>query len=357
MSNPVVFVNHLHTHESNKRMKEIKGIWNYGDYNHAVDLIKFVESIPKDIDLVFNITEHWGSSVETFESLEDRVVEKGGEFELFESHASFELDGRKVSVINSVECSVEKYNVHFLLCGVPVEDERTFYNISFDEFMDEAEKVEWAMPAHPFTPHYKIPDTVLRRFYREANDRNIDSAVGFSSGYTGFFNRVSHGKYRRLHELINGVVELRGSDVLNSINPKYKDFENVASISWEFEVPVISEMDIHCAIPEKLEGAGVLGREAIKKLFEGEINTDEILKPRVLSWEDTGEGTSWREFFQTFPGVLPLYKTGIYRKFLPYEKEEFDNLFESFCKSLENINPEEIRENTRDPIEILKEIL
>ncbi len=351
-----LFINHIHTEESDKRMSENTGIWNYGDFNHSADPLKIIEKLPENIDVVFNLTEHWKSSIEKYKKMEERIKEKGGSFEFYDRHVTLELDGKRAVIINSVELSVENNNFHFMLCGMPLKEDKNFFQLSFEELMQEAEKAEFAAPAHPFTPHYKIPDEMLNKFYRESKNRGIPTFIGFSCGYTKFFNRLSHGKYRRTHDFINGTIKMRFKEVFNGLNPNKKP-ENLISLSEKYEVPIVSEMDVHSILPEKLNGAGVIGKEVIDELFEGEINPEKILNDEILLWENVREGLTWKQFFETFPGILPFYQNNIYRRFLPYTREEFRKKFYDSCESLENISSEKIIENSRESHRLLEKIL
>ncbi len=351
-----LFVNHIHTEESDKRMSEKEGIWNYGEFNHSSDLLKIIEKLPENIDIVFNLTEHWGSNNKKYKKMEKRIVEKGGSFDYHDRHVTLELEGKRAAIINSVELSVEHTNSHFLICGLPLDNDRNFFQLSFEEFIKEAEKAEFAAPAHPFTPHYKVPDRMLNRFYEETVTKGIPTFIGFSSGYTKFFNRVSHGKYRRVHDFFNGVAKLRFKEFLNSLNP-WKKPENLISISKKYDVPIVSEMDVHSILPQKLNGAGLIEKETIDELFEGNINTEKILNNEILLWDDVREGLSWKQFFETFPGLLFFYQHGFYRPFLPYTEDEFKEKFYESCKSLENISSEGLVKNSRDSYSLAKKIL
>lgn len=318
-----LFINHFHTHESNKFMAEVEGIWNYGNYNHSMEILGFLDFLPDDLDVVFNLTEHWKHSPEFFEKLEEEVVSLGGSFHTFDCHVCFELDGRNIVVINSVEASVNRSNKHFILSGLPIKEEEFFVDISFEELLDAAEDVAWTMPAHPFAPRYKISDSMLRDFFESAEKRGFETALGYTSGYTGLFNRMTHGYLRRIHDFVNGIIELNSEEFFGSFNPFKRDFESIRSLSDTYDVPVISEMDLHCAVPRKLDGAGLISSEAVGSFFDGEIPVREILESKIIDFDDV-KGLTWKEFLNTFPGILPFYGHGLYKKFLPYEKKDFE---------------------------------
>jgi len=350
---PVLFVNHFHTHDSNRYMADVEDIWNYGNYNHAVDIVDFVQELPEEVDVVLNKTEHWKCSGKAFDDLELEVEEAGGSFERFERHVCFEISGRRVAVINSVEASVERSNKHFLICGLSIDDERKFVDIDFEELMKYAEQSSWTMPAHPFAPKYKLSDSMIRRFYEQADERGIETAIGYTTGYTPLFNRMTHGNLGRLHDFANGILELNMEELFGSLNPFKNDFETVKGISEEFGVPIISEMDIHSAVPEMLNGIGIMDSEAMDELFSGRIPVDRIFDSDVVIFEDAKNGLSWFDFFRSFPGILPLYNTKIYKPFLPYEKEEFVEIREESMSSVKDVSAEDFIENRKDSSEIL----
>lgn len=349
-----IFVNHIHTEKSNEMMDSLEGVWNYGDHNHTIDLLVFLENLDKDIDVVFNVTEHWGSGPDLFNQLEERVDELGGFFERFERFVCFEVEGRRAVVINSVECSVERYNKHFLLCGLPIDDEKVYKNISFEELMDAAETSKWAMPAHLFTPHYKLSDNVIEEFYEECGERGILAAVGIGAAYTPFFNFFAHGKGRRIHDFFTGVFELDFEEFVSAINPFRKSLD-IRKVSEKFSVPVVSELDLHCCLPTKLDFAGVLEDEVVEKFFNGEFPTEHLLDHDLLFFEDVN-GVSWKEFFKTFPGVLPLYEKKVYDRLLPYTRQEFYEEMVESCKTLRELDKEVLKENRLSKEEVLEKV-
>ncbi len=340
----------LHTEVSNKSVKEL-GEWDYGDHNHFSDILDIVEALPSGIDVVFNRTEHWRTDPELFDSLEEKVEAAGGEFNRHGSHVAFEHTGNRAAVINSVEVSVEREDYHFIVGGLPLDDSSTYYNLSVEELLELAEKAHWCSAAHAFAPNFKIPDRILMEFYRKSADRDVRRGIGYMTGYTPLLNRLTHGRYKKLHNLIYSFFELR-NPLREIFSPNKERKYSIFDYSRHFNVPLIPEMDMHTLIPERLEGCGVLKSDAMESLREGKIPVTQIMDAKVLSFSGIEkEGGSWLEFFQNFPGVLPLYSTGIFSWLLPYVREDFRALREESLKSLNSLSEKEIKENCYSPIE------
>jgi hypothetical protein len=334
-----LFLNHTHTPYSN----DITGRHNdQRDLNHHTDYIEITEQLPEDIDIVYNRTEHIETETDLYDDIQEEVEEKGGEYRQFDRHAWFEIDGTEAAIINSVEASVEDSNNHYTINGLPIEDDE-YSEISEEELYQAARDAAWTAPAHPFVPEFQLPDGQLDRFYEAAEEKDFTAAINYSTGYSPLVNRLAQG---RTDPLIGAVETVRG--LFGGETDEAED-QDVQTYADEHDIPIVPEYDTHAAIPERLDGAGVLG-DVMEDLREGELPVEELLDADVLSYDGPGsEGLSWKRFIRSFPGSAPfsrlLENTGL----VPVTEDGFQTVAGRSYDGLADLDPTEINESSYDP--------
>lgn len=305
----------------------------YPSGNHHAAYVPFVRNLSDNINVVFTRTDHWQSSKDFYHRLAVEVDRNGGEFRWFKRHIYFEVDGTQAAVINGVEASVRTHKQHVVVCGLPIEDEREFHNLSEREFFTVARKAEWTAPAHPFLPGRRgFSDELLESLFDTAQGSDgFTIAIGYMTGYTPRLNMLARGMLR----------PLQGKSVL--------------TYAKEYDIPVIPELDWHVAVPERLAGVGIIRNDSVMdRLRGGEVSTDQLLNTQVVTYHKEGqEGMKPMRFIASFPLSLPLYHTGVYDRFLPYAKEEFEAIRDESLASISAISERKLLENSYNPEDLL----
>jgi len=285
---------HTHTADSNRFEREVR---NLEISSHATDYVEVARRLPNGVNAVFVKTDHWKTDPEFFERLGSRF---DGEIESFGSHVFFEVDGSKVAVINGVEIAVGVENNHYVVAGLPLDDEETYHVLSMDEAVELGKRAGWMAPAHVGMPFGRIPEGTLDEFFGRADKKDIKVALGYTTGYFPFYNRLSRNE-----------TPFRTS---------------VTEYAEENGVPLLPELDSHAFLPERLTGCGVLEQEVIRKLDEGEMPVAEILSADLLSVDGVLQGISAVQFGRNYAAFLPLVEedddySETFRRSLPDEKE------------------------------------
>lgn len=305
---------HTHTPASNAA----------GGGNHHGDYAAMREALPGEVDLVMVRTEHWETDTTFYDDLEaeledayDAVVERYG------THMHADSAEGRLTVINGVETAVEESHHHVTLAGLPIED-ATYPVMEREELYEHAKDAAWVSPAHPKMPTYIWDDDLLDDVFTVAEEDGFTAAWNYSTGYTPLLNRFARG----------------------TVLPHTKSAHDYRE---EYDIDFIPEIDLHAAIPERGEGAGLLDPDVVDALAAGDMPTEELLSSRVVSYGR--EGLSLRVLLSSFPDVpsmVPGY-TSTVRRFLPDEREAFERVYAESVASLEEVSAEELWQNSRDP--------
>ncbi len=252
MSDAEILLYHTHTEESNSTVRNFYGedaVENhFGDYTHVI------QELPGDIDPVFVRTEHAQKksredSGSFYQDFEEEVIEQGGQLEYHDRHVTGTLGENQFSIIEGVEGTLNDQDSHVLFCGIPVDEEKTAWNLELDRnseksFYDFSEDVSWTGLPHwnIMSPSHEEKEEII--YEAERND-DIDVAVSHASGY-GLANRY-----------INGDLPLLQDSV-------------------DYNVSRIPELDWHVTLPYKLDGVGVLEDGTINDLRSGDLSVEKI---------------------------------------------------------------------------------
>lgn len=334
-----LFLNHTHTTYSN----DITGRHNdERDRNHHTDYIEITERLPEDISIVYNRTEHIETETDLYDDIRQEVEERGGEYRQFDRHAWFNVDGTEAAIINSVEASVEDSDHHYTINGLPIED-KEYSTISEDKLYETAKDAAWTAPAHPFVPEFQLPDGQLDRFYEAADEKDFTAAINYSTGYSPLVNRIAQGKEGPVIEAVESVRGFLGGET------DERTGQDVQTYADEHDIPIVPEYDSHAALPERLDGAGVIG-DVMDDLKDGELPVEEFLDADVLSYDGAGrEGLSWKRFIRSFPGTAPFSRLLANTGLVPITEEGFGTVMERSYDGLADLEPSDIHSNTYDP--------
>lgn len=272
---PTILCHHTHTTDSNHAERDVRGHTNgihHGDY------VSMVGAAPPNLDVVFTRTEHWKADPARFDRLAERVSERGGTIDRFESHAVFTVAGSRGAVINGIETSLETDTSHVTVCGLPIDDRPPARACSLDELCDLGREAAWVAPAHPRFPKLGFSDARLRRFLDRVDGEPFDVALGYTTGYPALLNAFAQGKHTS---------------------------NSVREYAREYDVSLLPELDWHAALPRTPTGFGVIADEAFTALADGQIPTAQLLAARLLKTGRWPAGVTWPDFVQTFPGAVP----------------------------------------------------
>jgi len=352
-----LFLDHTHTDRSNEYMDELQDVDELTANNHRIDYLAIRDKVPEDINVIFNRTEHHATDTDFYDELREEVEELGGEFKEFERHVYWELDGKEAAIINSVEASVEDKDTHILLNGLPINDGE-YYELSEDKLYQEAQEAEWIAPAHSFLPYSNFYDRLDEFLGQAAEDDGIRPALGYTTGYSPTWNLLARGEIQKYVPdfVYDGLSTIAGlfSDEWEELIADQKHIErSVYDVQEEAEergipLPFVPELDLHVVVPDRLEGTAVLEETAMDDLKDGELPTGKLLDTKVLRYSPLLEGMTFRDQAHTIPDRIPGYDKEMWPS-LPRTEQEFKGIFESSLEGLEEMNVEEIRENTYDP--------
>lgn len=272
---PTLLCHHTHTADSNDAERDVRGHTN--GIHHA-DYVSMVGAAPPNLNVVFTRTEHWRADPDRFDRLAERVTERGGTVDRFDSHAVFTLAGSRGAVINGIETSVATDNSHVTVCGLPIDHRPPARACSLDELCDLGREAAWVAPAHPRFPKLGFSDAHLREVLDRVADEPFAVALGYTTGYPAPLNALARGKH--------------------TSHP-------IGEYAREYDVPLLPELDWHAPLPRTPSGFGVVDDEAFEALVDGRIPTAELLAARRLKTGRWPAGVTWSDFAQTFPGAVP----------------------------------------------------
>ena len=272
---PTLLCHHTHTTDSNRAERDVRGHTNG---THQADYVSMVGAAPPNLDVIFTRTEHWRADPGRFDRLAERVSERGGATERFESHAVFTVAGSRGAVINGIETSVETDDSHVTVCGLPIEHRPPARACSLDELCDLGREAAWVAPAHPRFPTLGFSDPRLRRLLDRLDREPFAVALGYTTGYPAPLNALARGRH--------------------TAHP-------IGEYAREYGVPLLPELDWHAALPRTPTGFGVVDDEAFAALADGRIPVAELLDARRLKTGRWPAGVKWADFVQTFPGAVP----------------------------------------------------
>lgn len=295
-----------------------------GGGNHHGDYAAMRETLPGDIDLVMVRTEHWETDTGFYDDLEEELEEAyDAAVDRYDTHIHADTEEGRLTVINGVETAVEESQQHVTLAGLPITD-ATYDLMDREELYEHAKDAAWVSPAHPKMPTYVWDDALLDDIFTAADEEGFTAAWNYSTGYTPTLNRFARG----------------------TLPPGTRSVHDYAA---EYDIGLVPEIDLHAAIPEKGEGAGLLEPTVVDRLAAGEMPTEELLSARVVSYGR--EGLSLRMFLSSFPDVpsrIPGY-TATVRWVLPDEQEAFEEVFAESVESLQEVSVEELWEHSYAP--------
>jgi len=272
---PTILCHHTHTTDSNRAERDVRGHTNG---IHQADYVSMVGAAPPNLDVVFTRTEHWTADPARFDRLAERVSERGGTIDRFESHAVFTVAGSRGAVINGVETSVETDDSHVTVCGLPIDDRPPARACSLDELCALGREAAWVAPAHPRFPGLGFSDANLRRLLDRVDEEPFAVALGQTTGYPAPLNALARGRH--------------------TAHP-------IGEYAREYDLPLLPELDWHAPLPRTPTGFGVVDDEAFAALADGRIPTTDLLAARRLKTGRWPAGVAWADFAQTFPGAVP----------------------------------------------------
>lgn len=272
---PTILCHHTHTTDSNHAERDVRG---HADEIHHGDYVSMVGAAPPNLDVVFTRTEHWLADPARFDRLAERVSERGGSVDRFDSHVVFTVAGSRGAVINGVEASVETDDSHVTVCGLPIDERSPARACSLDELCNLGREAAWVAPAHPRFPKLGFSDALLRRVLDRVDEEPFDVALGYTTGYPAPLNALARGKH--------------------TTHP-------IREYAREYDLPLLPELDWHAPLPRTPAGFGVVDDEAFDALVDGRIPTTELLAARLLKVGRWPPGVAWPDFVQTFIRPVP----------------------------------------------------
>ena len=341
---------------------------NYGEegepvkgLNHVTDYVEIRKKVPKEINLLMNDTPHFHREEELYDDIYRKVEEEGGEFRKFDKHIYFEIDGKEAVVINSSEVGVTDRgyrNRHFTVTGLEMGYEE-YADMSLDELTDLAKEAEITSPCHPFMPMFQTGKELLYGFLEETRKGEFDAAINYSTGYFPLGNELTRGEYQKYFSFLENLAGDNIQKLPEVIREQLRVEKTVTELAEEYDLPILPEIDSHAVVPEKLEGFGVLEEPAMKDFREGRFPAEKLKSSKIINY-GFREGTSVREFFQSFGEVVPGWDftegslKGLRKKLMPkilnYPKKDFEESFEKSLESLEDMDIDEVVENSYDPL-------
>ncbi len=277
MSRDVLLFYHTHTPDSNKFEKEVRDLVIS---SHATDYVEILSRLPAGCDAVFVKTDHWKTDPSYFDRLESRLPDEDAPFERFDTHVCFDINGSTGIVINGVEASLITEKWHVIIAGLPLTDSARYCDIGIDELVDIGTEAAWFAPAHVGMPFHRIPDTHLSTLFERASERDVDVALGYTTGYFPLYNLV----------------------VRNEIPFK----QSVHDLATRHDIPMLPELDLHSVMPPRFSGCGVIDEKAVSSLINGDIPTEAIFAADLYRPSGTKPGITLRQFVRNYAMFAPL---------------------------------------------------
>jgi len=271
-----LFFHHTHTADSNRFEREVRDL----NINaHATDYVEIMRRLPDGVDGIFTKTDHWKTNPEYFFQLEKRLQRNDIDFERFDTHLVFRIDGSTGVIINGVEASFESEKEHFTIIGLPISDNNLYYNLTLKELVEAGTKADWLSFAHMGMPFHRISEETLRDVIYKAEQKDVDVAIGYATGYSPLYNRITRNE-----------IPFRTP---------------VREYAREYNLPVVPELDLHCVVPPGFTGCGVTDSEATRVLTEGKLPTQKLLAADLFIPSQYREGISVVELLRTYAVFLP----------------------------------------------------
>ncbi len=368
-----LFGHHMHSvsssYNSNKKFKESFDYDNIQEFlddfyqekeelpegNHFVDYFEIRKKVPESINLVMNDTTHEVNEDRSYDELYRKVKEEGGEFRKFDKHIYFEIDDKEAVVINSAEVGVGNHGhdeSHFTVTGLEMGYEE-YDTFTMDELSDFAKEAEITSVAHQYLPLFHTGKEVLYEFLEETKKKDFRAGINYSTGYFKLGNKLARGEIQKYNPL-NGFFDRFSDKLPDFLVEQLRVEKDIVELAEEYDLPLIPEIDAHSIIPEKFQGAGVLKESVMEDFKEGKFPADELLETDVLDYGN--KEISVFEFIRMYSDVFPGWnyekgnKKGIKEKILSpvfnYYPQEHKEDFEKSIKSLEEMDVEEIKENS-----------
>lgn len=338
-----VLINHTHTPYSIESSEEYLG---ERVENHVADYPALVERLDREphsgIAPIFVRTEHYDTDPSFFEEDLPTAVEEeyDGEYEEHDAHVTGEIGDTPFAVINGVEASVGEglEDGHMTIAGLPIDDDASYADLSFDDVYDVAREAEWAAPAHPMQVIPSVLDTGwseddLDLLYNDLTDeRGVTLAIESATGYDPFTNAISRGALRSL-----------------------QGRKHILDYAEKYDLQVIGAWDWHVSMPEGLEGANVPHRQsAFRDIEKGDIPAEKLLNSDIVSYSSwnplhfTEGGGYVDSLWRTFPYNSPV-PNGIVERFAPHDEETYSAAMEDSLDRLVDLDADTLVRNQRDP--------
>lgn len=277
MSRDTFLFHHTHTADSNRFEREVRGV--HID-SHATDYIEIVRRLPAGQHAIFVKTDHWKTDSAYFNRLESNLEALGAELRHFDTHVYFDVDGSHAAIINGVEAAVNRQEYHITICGVPLDECKTYGTLDFEALREVAVEAGWIAPAHIGMPFHRYPPELIESICELARQPDIEVALGYTTGYFPLYNKLSRNE-----------VPLRV--------PVRKHAER-------YEIPLLPELDLHAVIPEGFSGCGIVDTSAMDSLEDGELPVDALLSADLFRPGGCRNGVSSRQFFQNYSAFVPF---------------------------------------------------
>lgn len=271
-----LFFHHTHTPDSNRFEREVR---NLNINSHVTDYVEIIRQLPNNIDAIFTKTDHWKTDPEYFSRFEQRLQRHDIESKNFDTHVVFRIDGSTGVIINGVEASLESEKTHLTLIGLPISDSNLYYNLTLEELIEAGAKADWLSFAHMGMPFHRISEKTLKDVLYQAEQEDMDVAIGYATGYSPLYNRITRNE-----------LPFRTS---------------VREYARKYDLPLVPELDLHCVVPSGFTGCGVVGAEALRALTEGKLPTQELLSADLFSPSRHQAGISVVELIRTYAIFLP----------------------------------------------------
>ncbi|MFB6099867.1 MAG: hypothetical protein ABEK16_01210 [Candidatus Nanohalobium sp.] len=321
-----LFLHHFHTEKSTDYVNELTEEPEWKGINHLGDPVKILEKLGEGQKAVIVLTEHYRTNREGFfRELGEEAEELGGSYELNERSLVMEHEDSKVAIINGVEASYRRRDSHLVLVGLPLREEKEYYNIEGEELSEVLEDAAFAHPAHPFLGEFGMDMEELEEVCETIKESSAELFIPYTYAYPVNIDRNARGE--------------TDSEI------------NVQRLAEKYDAQMIVEHDHHVHLPSGLGGIGLLEDSAIEKLESGEIPLGEIKDMKVI--EPTKLDT-FQDLFRagrTYADQLPNYMEwkGLWKRLtFPYGREELKELRDRYYSAeLEDLDMDELRKRSR----------
>jgi hypothetical protein len=321
-----LFLNHFHTKESTGHVKELTDCPDWKAVNHLGSPVRILEKLQEGQNAVITLTEHYKTNgKDFFQKMGEKAENLGGGYKLNDHSLVIEQGGSKVAVINGVEASYRRRDSHVVIAGLPIQDNKTYYNLDEEKLGEVLENAAYAHPAHPFLEEFGMSMKELEKVCRTIQDSSAKLFIPYTCAYPVNIDKNARG--------------VSGSET------------DVHGLANKYNSCLIVEHDHHVHLPSNLGGIGLLKSSSIKHLENGEIPLEEIKKMRIIEPSKTD---TFRDLFRagrTFADQLPNYKEwkSLWKRLtFPYGEDELKYWRDKYYSSeLEDLNMDELRNKSR----------